>query len=67
MHAGLQPSEAGLPTEPSLAVPLPEFEFAPQAGSSPQSEVGASRGKGRPPQLADPTMHPPAPPPQTVL
>ena len=30
MHAGLQPSEAGLPTEPSLAVPLPEFEAVPR-------------------------------------
>ena len=29
--AGSQPPEAGLPAEPSLAVPLPGFEFAPLA------------------------------------
>lgn len=47
--AGSQPPEAGLPAEPSLAVPLPGFEFAPLAGRCPQGEMGASRGKARPP------------------
>ena len=65
---GLQPPEAGLPAEPSLAVPLPRFEFVPLAGSSLQSEVGGlSWQRASPPQLSDPTTHPPEPPPQTGL
>lgn len=68
MCAGLQPPEAGLPAEPSLAVPLPRFEFVPLAGSSLQSEVGGlSWQRASPPQLSDPTTHPPEPPPQTGL